>query len=343
VYEISLGPFCVLFCGDGANDMSALRAADVGVSLCDAETSVAAPITSKMQTPGSVIDVLLEGRCSLVSAYVLVIYMIYYGVIQLFMALELYSFGLIPSDYTYLIQDLFFSLVLGIAVALTERADELSWQLPPKRFLVWWLLFKLASQILTFVTFQILAIYLLTLQSWYVPYTPTDTPLVDSYAYESTVVANVALSQLMIGSVVATIGSPFRKAWYTNFWHILALFLQSIWVSYQIFQTGDEFATDWLSLEPLPFDFSLMLVGLIAGNVAVSTVLYYVAECFRPQAKRQIIGQLDVMEAVATVCAKERLELDAASRIATATAATAPETKPNIRTDSDASPLLAQA
>ena len=40
---------CFILSGDGANDMSALRAATVGVSLCEAETSVAAPITSMLQ------------------------------------------------------------------------------------------------------------------------------------------------------------------------------------------------------------------------------------------------------------------------------------------------------
>lgn len=310
-YEVSLGPYSVLFCGDGANDMSALRAADVGVSLCDAETSVAAPITSKMQTPGSVIDVLIEGRCSLITAYVLVIYMILYGVIQLFMALEMYSFGLVPSNYTYLIQDLFFTLVLGIAMALTERADELSWELPPKRFLVWWLLFKLFTQMVAMIGIQVTAIYLLSIQSWYVEYT-TDTPLVDSYAYEATVVANVALAQLMIGSVVSTIGSPFRKAWYTNFWHVLTLFLQAIWVGYQLFQTGDYFATTWLELEPLPFDFALELVGLIGFNAILCTLLYFLAECFRPPSRRKIQSQLGAMESAASLLAQERIKMDGA-------------------------------
>jgi len=35
-------------CGDGANDCSALKVADVGLSLSEAEASIASPFTSKI-------------------------------------------------------------------------------------------------------------------------------------------------------------------------------------------------------------------------------------------------------------------------------------------------------
>lgn len=54
-------------CGDGANDCKALKTADVGLSLSEAEASIAAPFTSKIQDISPIIKLLREGRTSLVT------------------------------------------------------------------------------------------------------------------------------------------------------------------------------------------------------------------------------------------------------------------------------------
>jgi cation-transporting ATPase 13A3/4/5 len=56
-------------CGDGANDCGALKTADVGISLSEAEASIAAPFTSKVQDISCVVKVLREGRAALTTSF----------------------------------------------------------------------------------------------------------------------------------------------------------------------------------------------------------------------------------------------------------------------------------
>ena len=177
--------------------MAALRAATVGVSLCDAETSVAAPginillptiifchsliiyaffirlqktlntaVTSKLQTPGAVVDVIKEGRCSLITAYVLVNYNIMYGIVQLFMSCFLYSYAIRVGDYMYLLQDLFFTLVLGLCISNNPPSDELCVECPPQRFFTPHLICKLFFQLICFPCFQFIALSALRSEDW---------------------------------------------------------------------------------------------------------------------------------------------------------------------------------
>jgi len=279
----------VLFCGDGANDMQALRAANVGVSLCAAETSVAAPITSTMQTPGSCIDVLLEGRASLCTAYVLVCFNIMYGVIQLFMCIMMYRFGLIVGDYQYLIQDLFFTLVLGVVISMTPPTKTLSIELPPKRFLHPYLLSKLLVQIIIFMIFQLIALAALQRQPWYTETDAVNDPLTVTFSYEATTINNMALFQLMIASIVSTIGPPFRASWHSNPYHVGVLILQFSWVMFQVFgrpQPGQKdfkafFEEGGLDLKPMPSSFGAILVVLMFINLLVCCIGSYLTEYVR--------------------------------------------------------------
>jgi magnesium-transporting ATPase (P-type) len=270
----------VLFCGDGANDMVALRGATIGVSLCDAETSVAAPITSKIQTPFSVVDVMCEGRASLITAYVLILFTLMYGLIQLFFTLELYYFGLLVGDNMYIIQDLVYTLVLGYTMCKAEASSTLSIQQPPKRFLISHNIVKFLIMIALFLLFQILSLFILSLQGFYTAY-QTDDPLSQTYAYESSIIFNISLGQIMIASIVCSIDQPFRQNWYSNKYHTGLLFFETIWLLVQILTQNSRFLQDTLQIKPVPIYFGfieiaiLILHGLIC--IGIDSLLDY---CF---------------------------------------------------------------
>lgn len=56
-------------CGDGANDCNALKTADIGLSLSEAEASIAAPFTSKIFNIEPILVLLKEGRSALATSF----------------------------------------------------------------------------------------------------------------------------------------------------------------------------------------------------------------------------------------------------------------------------------
>ena len=83
--------YVVGFCGDGANDCGALKSANVGVSLSEAEASVAAPFTYTKETIACIPEVIREGRAALVTSFSCFKYMAMYSFIQFMCILQLYS------------------------------------------------------------------------------------------------------------------------------------------------------------------------------------------------------------------------------------------------------------
>jgi cation-transporting ATPase 13A3/4/5 len=98
--------FTTAMCGDGANDCAALKAADVGLSLSEAEASIAAPFTSKDPFIAPIVTLLREGRCALVGSIAIFKYMACYSLIQFVTVLILYRVGTGLGDWQFLWIDL---------------------------------------------------------------------------------------------------------------------------------------------------------------------------------------------------------------------------------------------
>lgn len=76
----------------------------VGLSLCEAEASVAAPMTSRRQTIASMVTVVAEGRCTLVATYQIFQFIVGYAMAQAFSVNLMYTYALQLGNYQFLIQ-----------------------------------------------------------------------------------------------------------------------------------------------------------------------------------------------------------------------------------------------
>ena len=86
-------------CGDGANDCAALKTADCGISLSEAEASIAAPFTSKISNISSARHLLREGRANLATSVQAFKFIMIYAINQFFNTCVLLPTGTYLSWY----------------------------------------------------------------------------------------------------------------------------------------------------------------------------------------------------------------------------------------------------
>ncbi|GIL93414.1 hypothetical protein Vretifemale_20808 [Volvox reticuliferus] len=265
------------FCGDGANDCGALKAAHVGVSLCEAEASVAAPMTSKAQTIASMITVVAEGRCTLMATYQIFQFIIVYALVQAFETNLMYTYSLNLGDYQYLIEDLFFTTVLAALMGMTAPRSGLSRRRPLPRVMSPPLMLSTVAQCGVVVIFQLASLWMLQAQPGYTRFRG-DRDLHDTVAPENTVTYIVALAQYVVMAMVFNKGMPHRSPIWTNLALVAALLAQTGFVLYTLFVT-DKFnlevqeMVDKNGVVDTPFRWRLL--GLLVGMGAVAISVEY--------------------------------------------------------------------
>jgi len=199
------------FCGDGANDCGALKAADVGISLSEAEASVAAPFTSRVFDIRCVPEVIREGRAALVTSFSCFKYMSLYSAIQFTSVSFLYASASNLGDFQFLFIDL--ALILPIAVFMSWGGPfpELSRKRPTADLVSRKVLTPLLGHICVCISVQTMVFLAVREQAWFIPprVNPDRSNVENS---ENTALFLTSCFEYIFAGVVFNTGQPFRQS-----------------------------------------------------------------------------------------------------------------------------------
>ena len=249
-------------CGDGANDCGALKAADIGVSLSEAEASIAAPFTSKVQNITAVLIVLKEGRCALAASFMAFKYMALYSMTQFSSVCILFWWGSYLADFEFLFSDVFMVLPLTILMCYTKAYSELSIKTPGDSLLSLPVIFSVVGNGALCFASQVLAWGLASDESWFVTVDiESEFSEEGIKCVENSVVWLTSNFNYLIVVLVFNIGRPFRKEPYTNI-AFMVWFLWMVAVSFCLMLDPPEWVRTLLTLIDLDRDFKGKLLGI---------------------------------------------------------------------------------
>ncbi|XP_024410041.2 polyamine-transporting ATPase 13A2 isoform X3 [Desmodus rotundus] len=265
VCELQKLQYCVGMCGDGANDCGALKAADVGISLSQAEASVVSPFTSSVASIECVPMVIREGRCSLDMSFSVFKYMALYSLTQFISVLILYTINTNLGDVQFLVIDLVITATVAVLMSRTGPALVLGQARPPGALLSVPVLSSLLLQVALVAGVQLGGYFLTLAQPWFQPLNKT-VPAPDNLPnYENTVVFSLSSFQYLILAAAMSKGAPFRQPLYTNVPFLVALVLLGSILVGLLLAPG--LLRGPLTLRNISDTcFKLLLLGLVAFN-----------------------------------------------------------------------------
>jgi cation-transporting ATPase 13A2 len=262
--------YCCGFCGDGANDCGALKAADVGISLSEAEASVAAPFTSRQFDISCVPQVIKEGRAALVTSFSCFKYMSLYSAIQFCSVSFLYASASNLGDFQFLFIDLLLILPIAIFMGWSGAYHQLSRKRPTANLVSRKVLTPLLGQMVFCILIQAVAWTYVQKQEWYMP------PVIDkdhsnSLNSQNTALFLVSCFQYILSAVVLSVGKPYREPMSRNTPFITTIFVTLAITAYMLFDPSQT-VMSWMELTFLDVPFKLFIMGLGLGNFAMAWV-----------------------------------------------------------------------
>ncbi|CAL9737371.1 vacuolar cation-transporting ATPase Ypk9p [Monosporozyma servazzii] len=249
--------YTVGFCGDGANDCGALKAADIGISLSEAEASVAAPFTSKVFDISCVLDVIKEGRASLVTSFSCFQYMSLYSAIQFISISILYSRGSNLGDFQFLYIDLFLIIPIAIFMSWSKPYDKLSSKRPSANLVSLKILIPLFLSFVIILFFQMIPWIFVQTRDWYIkPIVGGDDAVQSS---DNTILFYISNFQYILTAVILSVGPPYREPMSQNRGFIIDILLSIVVSVVLMFVNVDSMIGDLFQLTEITWSFKMFI------------------------------------------------------------------------------------
>ncbi|MCJ1247270.1 hypothetical protein MMC30_004484 [Trapelia coarctata] len=256
--------YCCGFCGDGANDCCALKAADVGISLSEAEASVAAPFTSRVFDISCVPEVIREGRAALVTSFCCFKYMSLYSAIQFTSVSFLYASASNLADFQFLFIDLFLILPIAIFMGWTGAYPVLCRKKPTASLVSRKVLTPLLGQIVTCIIIQLIGFEFVQRQPWYIP-PKLDKEKSNVENSQNTTLFLLSCFQYIFSGIVLSIGPPFRQSMTQNLPFVVTIVAALLFSAYMLFDPGARLSS-FMQLTYLSMDFKIFIIILAIGG-----------------------------------------------------------------------------
>ncbi|CAJ0962104.1 unnamed protein product, partial [Mesorhabditis belari] len=245
--------YTVSMCGDGANDCAALKAAHAGISLSDAEASIAAPFTSKVADIRCVPTVIREGRAALVTSFGVFKYMANYSIAQFTSVMMLYYRLTNLTDFQFLYIDLFLATFIALFFGNTGACDYLSKIPPPTKLLSIASVVSVVGQMIIFAAAQLFMFLWVTEQPWYfMNILQEDYTDSDLRSHQGTAIWCLSLFQYIVLAFLYSKAAPYRQTILSNKMLCFALVLTTV-VSLYVTLWPAGWVISFLEYDPIPY------------------------------------------------------------------------------------------
>ena len=244
--------------GDGANDCTALKTADVGLSLSEAEASIAAPFTSKTPNISSSVNLLINGRASLDVSYVLFKYIMIASSVKFASMILLAFHTWALADWQFGLINMILEYPIYLFTSKCYASDKLTPEIPYKSIMSKAISIEIIGQSLIQAVYQ-MGIYLVAVNIKWFDSQPRNSDY-NTHTMESTIVCLASLPLHVFPIIVIESFTPFRQRIYQNKILLTTVFLQILLVYWLIIIPLDSFK-DFFDLKTVKRWFLLVIVG----------------------------------------------------------------------------------